>query len=323
MGGAAIKDLVEHPVAVSGRGFEGIRYYPEAHAFFFKHLAQNLRDATRARIFSVSRQVGRPIKGLSEAWDLRVEDAGSSEDNSGHRFRVFVPTLEDAAPELFAQRSLFDDELRGSDTVFDLLGDVIRDVRASRRSSPLFDSHSLREIQRLERAPESGINEARIESTRYAESGIELNPEVGRAAEALLDQTPDPARTRVMGKLDAVFFDGRALALSLADGSRLRGAWASDDIEPLRELWGRDVLIEGRVQFRPDGTALGIEAEAIRIAGPSDSIWSKLPKGKKSLKSWKTQPLSPAERNPLDLIVGQYPGDETDDEFLALLEGMS
>lgn len=317
-----MSNLIEHPVSVSGRGFEGRRYHPESHAYFFKHLAQSLRDATRARVFSISRQIGRPMRGLSEAWDLRVEDAGFSQETEGHRFRVFVPTLEEAAPELFAQPSLFGEELRRTDTVLDLFGDVVRDVRAARRSSPLFDARSLEELRKLEKAPESGLSEARIETRRYSGEGIALDPGVGRAADALLDETPAPERTRVMGKLDAVFFDGRALALSLPDGNRLRGAWSADSMEPLRELWGRDVLVEGKVQFRPDGTALGIEAEAIRLAGMKDAIWARMPKGKRSLKNWKSQPLLPGERNPFELIVGQWPGDETDEEFLALLEGM-
>jgi hypothetical protein len=97
----------------------------------------------------------------------------------------------------------------------------------------------------------------------------------------------------------------------------LRGAWKKDSPEPLRELWGEDVLIEGLVQFKPNGDPLALEAEVITAATERDRFWSKLPKPLAKITKKPSRQSVRAATNPWDLVVGICPGNETDDEFVA------
>jgi hypothetical protein len=73
---------------------------------------------------------------------------------------AFLPS--DAAPKLFEQDVLFEDALKPTDTVFDLLGDVISDVSSERRNSPLFGSAMLKTVANYERARRAGLGEMRF-----------------------------------------------------------------------------------------------------------------------------------------------------------------
>jgi hypothetical protein len=234
-----------------------------------------------------------------------------------------VPTLGEAAPKLFQQQVLFEDGLKESDTVFDLLGDVISDVDQERRDSPLFDATMLQTVSRYERARIAGLTEMRfsLPNREYKESVVDKR--VIDLAKSLQAETPHSQRARIMGRLDALFYENRSFVLELLDGPRLRGAWMKESPEPLRELWGRQVLIEGVIQFKPNGEPLALEAEVIAEATDRDKFWSHFPTAVPKPARKSVNPTIRPVKNPWDLVVGIWPGDEDEDEFAALVERAS
>jgi hypothetical protein len=234
-----------------------------------------------------------------------------------------VPTLGDAAPKLFEQGVLFDDGLKPTDTVFDLLGDVITDVSEGNRSSRLFDSAMLQTVANYDRARKIGLAEMRFALPNRTIDHSFVNKQVIDLAKQLQEETPKAQRVRIMGRLDALFYENQTFVLQLVDGTRLRGAWMKDSPEPLRDLWGRDVLIEGQVQFKPNGDPLALEAEVISLASERDRFWSQLPVPLPKVTKKPTRPALRPTKNPWDLVVGIWPGNESEDEFAALVEGVS
>ena len=282
-----------------------------------------LRDAVRMRVYASSRRIGRPLQSLHEAWGLWLGDVVADRDTGGTTMIARVPTLGDAAPKLFDQGVLFDDGLKPTDTVFDLLGDVISDVSTENRSSRLFDTAMLQTVANYDRARKSGLTSMRFALPNRTINHSVVDKRVIDLAKQLQDETPKAQRVRIMGRLDALFYENQSFVLQLVDGSRLRGAWMKDSPEPLRDLWGRDVLIEGHVQFKPNGDPLALEAELITIASERDQFWSKLPVPLPKVTKKPTRPSVRATKNPWDLVVGIWPGDESEEEFASLVAGVS
>jgi hypothetical protein len=82
-------------------------------------------------------------------------------------------------------------------------------------------------------------------------------------------------------------------------------------------LFGKRVLIFGKAHFRPSGNLLRVDATHFRAATENDSFFAKipLPIGGRTVK-----PLA-AHREKmtrgLNAALGQWPGDESDDEIQA------
>lgn len=311
---------VDHSIVLTGPEFQGTFFRPEAMAQLEKRLPEVLRDAARMRLYASSRKIGRPGLVVEHALDLWFGEVREDEATGGTAVTARVPTLGEAAPKLFDQGVLWEDGLRKEDTVFDLLGDVVVDVREEDRDSSRYDEPMLR---RLNRVLKDGPEAVRFESPRYRHNGpVIVDEAVAEAAERLAASTPPNTRTRVAGKLEAVFFDSRAFRLILANGMPLRGVWAPEDPEPLRQLWGRQVLMEGQVHFKPTGAPLALQAEAIRLAVDQDSLWATVPQPRQPAGDAKPTLLHP-DRHSLAAVWGILVEGVSDEQFFRELEALS
>ena len=312
--------MIEHQIVLTGSGFDGAYFKPEAMSSVERTLPIALRDAMRMRLYASSRRIGRPLQALHNSWDLWLGDIKSDAKSGGTSMIARVPTLGDAAPKLFEQTVLYDDGLNREDTVFDLLADAITDVRSENRNSALFDSTLLKTVSGARR---HGLDTLQIHLPNRKVKISTIDEKVVDSARRLQAEAPNPERIRIMGKLDALFFGDRSFILELQDGSRLRGAWMKDDPEPLQTHWGRDVLIEGVVRYKPNGEALGLEAEVIKLAEERDRFYANVPKASTASVRKPVRPIIRPVSNPWDLVIGIWPGNESDDEFAELLERMS
>jgi hypothetical protein len=108
----------------------------------------------------------------------------------------------------------------------------------------------------------------------------------------------------------------------LESGATLRGIAEGVDPAKLAELWGKKAVISGMAVFRPSGKVLRLEADEISPAGEDFSTWSAEPKpllGSRgpSLR----QPQGP--RSGINAVIGQWPGEEDDDQVASALEELS
>jgi hypothetical protein len=157
-------------------------------------------------------------------------------------------------------------------------------------------------------------------SSRRSSTAERLDPDVASPA-----RTPEDRRVMVAGKLEMIRHSDRRFTLVLPAGEVLRGV-ASErvDISDLAGLFGKHVLVSGTVKFRPSGSVLRVEADHIEPASADDvAVFSSAP-------APLVDDLDPHARSlPLGLgsglaaIVGQWPGDETDEQILAALAELS
>ncbi|MFH1436464.1 MAG: hypothetical protein ABIJ56_12160, partial [Pseudomonadota bacterium] len=95
------------------------------------------------------------------------------------------------------------------------------------------------------------------------------------------------------------------------------------DLEKLKELWGEQVIVSGKVVFRPSGSIHRVEAESIDRTSGNISLWSKLPKPLMKSLNKKSFRAEQGPRSGINAIFGKWPGDESEEDLKAALEESS
>jgi hypothetical protein len=267
-----------------------------------------------------SRSPGPRPNWLRRAADVRFTQVTPGPEDST-LLHFTAPRFGEIAQEIYRQGELFGTLPRESDTAFDVMGDMLFDVAGGRRDSDRFDTRVLRHLESL-REPvfHHGVDEVSLLGGRLPDgSPPTLNANLSEIAVSLYRQTPAPVRARIAGRLDMIRSSDRVFALVLSNGQRVRGIWLGQDVETLRLHFGSEVVINGTVSYRPSGSVLRIDAQALDAASEADRLFSKLP-----------PPAGPA-MHPSDLYVpqtacagmsavfGKWPGDESDEDALRTL----
>lgn len=136
--------------------------------------------------------------------------------------------------------------------------------------------------------------------------------------ELLRDETPCPQAARVTGILDTVSSSRTDLVLRLKDGTCVPGRMEEHDLEVLRPLLGKEVVVSGMAHFRPSGRLLLMDIEAIDTAGTTDRIFQKPPVARK--RRIVVEPVQAQVAEGVSTFFGIWPGVETDTELLAALK---
>jgi len=141
--------------------------------------------------------------------------------------------------------------------------------------------------------------------------------------ELLNDDTPEPRKTIVMGKLDEMKYSKSRFVLLTREGPvNVLVRQQADEMVALKDFFGEDVTIEGEAHFRPGGLLSFIELHTFAAPGKTDTQFSRIP----SALSARQQVLFKIKKgkslNPLASLLGQWPGDETDEEYEQLLKDM-
>ena len=145
-----------------------------------------------------------------------------------------------------------------------------------------------------------------------------------RRVEGLLSTTPPSQRVQIAGHLDTIRHSDRMFVLLLEDGSAVKGVAEGLTPQQLAECFGKVTVIDGLAVFRPSGRLLRVEAERIEAATDAElELWSRAPRPTFGPldDSALTQPQG--TRSGINAIIGQWPGDESEEEFLAAVAEMS
>lgn len=148
-------------------------------------------------------------------------------------------------------------------------------------------------------------------------------PSGGASSDAACSTPPRPQRVRLVGKLARVHTDTRAFDLVLDDGHQIAGKLPADDPSGAAGLIDRRVLVLGTATYGTSGNLLHLDADEIGVASDEGACFSAVP-----------QPVSPSfdlddvlreqrHKRGLSAIIGQWPGDESDEEVAAALRELS
>ncbi len=314
----------EHHIDLTGPACFGRFARPEAVGRVLSCIAPMARESVRMSVLHSSRIAGRPWRELTAAWDIRYGGQTKSPDG-GTRLVFTAPSLIHAAPMLFEQHLLFADGPSADDTAFDLMGDMLGDVGQMKRESARFDADLLSTLLRFGAAVKRGVQSILLGGHRLDHT---MPPPIDRrliaAASELVEETPKPQRVRITGRLDMVRVSDRAFELLLEDGQHVRAVWAQPSVAHLGEYLGRPVVVEGQAVFRPSGSVLRIDAEAIAQTQEVDAFFSRLPEAKLSMRRAMEQSTAPRKgASAFAAIYGQWPGEESEEQLVAALEEIS
>jgi hypothetical protein len=286
-----------------------------------------LRQCVSMAFRGRSKSRGGPPRWLANASDIRLLHV---EPNGTTTTIVFeVPPLGLAAPELFEQ-GVFEGpdwptRPERDDTGFDLLGDLLLDVTRRDENSERFDAGMLDGLKSLRTVVDGAFRELHINSRRYPDT----SPAVATSttidnARLLYDKTPAPRQIRLVGNLDAVRISTGSFALRLDDGHEVKGAVETDQIDGLLELMKsrQRTLVRGEAVFKPSGQLLLVAAEGIESGVGEPGLFSRLPTFAASTSLAQRAHRPQTRKRGLAAIVGQWPGDETDEEIAEALRGL-
>jgi hypothetical protein len=262
-----------------------------------------------------SRARGRVPTTLRAAAEVRF--TGHTGENGATLLHFEVPTFGSVASELFQQRLLWDDGPRPEETAFELFGAALHDVAVRRTESNRFDPGMLRRIRTYQRVLGRGIDQITMPDT-IAERRGQIDAAVVIAASELHAVTPTPRRVRVTGRLDVMGASQGVLKLEVRPGEFATALWdGNEPVETLRDFFNRDVVVEGLGIFRPSGSLLRVDADAIADASSRDDFFRRVPSAAPQRDYHKLARLKGGEKSAYTQLRGWLPGDESDEEFNA------
>lgn len=307
------------PITLQGEAFEGFWIRPEAGEVFVRKTFAALRDATRFQILRTARKAGRPFEFLSRVWDAK--QAPWQQNEKGETVFVFrVPTLETAAPVLFEQKTLFEDDVLNPNwTAFDLLGQVVASVQDQSPKDSTIGYGMLQSLHDYRQALRSGLKSASFPFKSKEKEIAVIDDRLTIKASQAMSATPSPKLVRLVGRLDMLRMSDHLFQLIAEGNTRIRGLWTPDRLT-LKPFLGEDVLVEAVAAYRPNGSIAFLEAKAIRRATDSDAPFRRLPimVSQLRLQDSTTMPL-----NSFAGIKGKWPGDDSDETINALLQEIS
>ena len=135
---------------------------------------------------------------------------------------------------------------------------------------------------------------------------------------------PEPKACIVSGKLDEIKHGAGRFRLSLSNGHKLPGSVHPEVLqgETLRNLWGKDVTVEGMVHFKANGQTRLIDARKLSEKADGDEIFEPLPSVEHP--HARSDPFPEFSRSPKTfdpmILWGAWPGDESLEELMAALD---
>jgi len=312
---------VQHQIQLDSTSGYGRRVPPRATGALLMVIPTVIQRAIRMRFEGRSTAVGRQAVWLESASDVRFIDHYGEETTT----LVFeAPVLGEAAEEIYRQPDMFTPLPRPEDTGFDLLGDILVDVAEGNGESDRFDVPLLNQIGHFQKGLDGDFQRASFWGNRFEEgASVHIDSDVIEIARQLRENTPSPRRLRISGVLDMIRASTLGFALKLADGQEVRGVLQQGNADKLHEHFQREIVVLGKAVYRSSGRLLRIDADEMSPASEADRFYSEIPKPTRKRLDLKEIVREQQHKKGLAAILGEWPGDESDEEVERALEEVS
>ncbi len=229
-------------------------------------------------------------------------------------------SLADTLPDRFRQCELFQ-AVDPEKSALDLFEDGLEDALRGNHDSDLFDEGLVQTFAEFRQVLGEGLDRIEIVNGRT----VPVSAEGLKRVEELRRSTPRPTHVRLAGRLDAIRYSDKMFTLLLEAGVELRGVAAEVDEGSLKSLWGKPALVVGTAHFRPSGALARVDAERVEPASERDlALWQAPPISSATAgQELRGLRLPQGRRSGINALVGQWPGDETEEELVAALEALS
>ncbi|HZU37228.1 MAG TPA: hypothetical protein VFA18_15000 [Gemmataceae bacterium] len=306
-------------IILNSRERFGSRVPSQALGGVLERIPGAVRQSVRMAIEGRSRAHGPRPAWLQAATDIRFL-GHQGDDQTVLRFEV--PTLGEAAPRLYEQQELLPTMPAAENTGFDILADVFRDVASRNADSDRFDRPLLDSLAGFRKVLNGTFTEMVVPTQRTPKQPVVVTSQVAEIARSLYTHTPPPQRIRLVGRLDMVRVSTQSFGLILDDRQEVRGVTVNGDIESVGSLINQRVLVLGKAVYRPSARLLRVDAEEVVKTTEEGSFFSAIPRAVRrpfELRDALRQP----NKGGVTAIIGQWPGDETDEEIRQALRELS
>ena len=313
--------MVTQTITLQSREHYGSRIPSQALGCVLERIPDAVRLSVRMAVEGRSKARGKRPGWLRAAADIRFVGHDGDDSTVLH---FDAPTLGEAAPRLYDQQQLWPTKPDSNDTGFDILADVLRDVASGNADSERFDRPLLDSLADFGKILNGTFTRMMV-SSRATQRGqpVVVTPEVFEIAKGLYTNTPQPQRTRIVGKLDMLRASTQSFGLLLDDGQEVRGVLVDGDLESIRQSLNQRVVVVGRVVYRASGRALRIDAEAVTATADESRFFSSIPKPVRQQFDLRETMREQQHKAGIAAIIGKWPGDETDEEIRRALEELS
>ena len=313
--------LLERTFELRGPEGLGAKPRPELIGPVLGRVHETLLDSVRMGFLHSSHARGRIPLCLRQAADVRfIGHVAGQNDSTILRFEV--PEFGSVAEELFEQGQFWSSGPKPEQTAFDLLAASLRDVRKLAKNSERFDHALLRRFASYRHLLRRGLSSIALPDINDSETES-IDEPLSAAAESLFRETPPAHRVRLCGRLDLLGVSKRVMGLCLEDGAAVTAVWTTEGFVDLANFLDKQVMIEGLAEFRPSGTLLRVDADAIREAGAGDASFSTLPLPELRRNYQKAAATVRPGQKPYASIFGLIPGEESDEEFAVAVAELS
>lgn len=313
-------NYVEQQIVVQTCGHFGQRLPMDFCGDLFRRLAPMVTSSVRMAIEGSSSPVGAPPAWLRRSADVRVLGWEATE-SGGTILHVEAPPLGEAAEDIYRQSALWDTKPAPDDTALNVFARAAREIGTGNPDSSLYDLGLLRRFRYTEQLFGREVEFMEVPETRVANAPFaRLDREVAVRAHQLTDLTPASRQIRVAGRLDMIRHSTRSFEMLLNDGKPVRGVLEdADDIEHFKSLLGKTITVVGKAIYRPSGSVLRIDAQGVEEGTPSSKLFMQIPPPISQRVPTARMRPSDQRGNWLDAFFGSWPGDESDEELLAML----
>jgi hypothetical protein len=278
-----------------------------------------VEGSLRMAIEGASVAHGRPPGWFQRASDIRFTAYDRQGDDT--LIALEIPTIGDAAEELYRQITLWETRPNPEDTGFEMLRHVVNEVAAENNESSFYDRQLLNRFAKMRRVFGSSI-----QAIQLADSGnpTAVNQKLAETAARLGTITPPTRQVRVAGVLDMIRHSTRSFSVRIESGEDINGVMENTESEgTLAGFFGKPVLVLGRAVYRPSGRLLRIDATRLEDGTGAARVFSKVPPPQTVRPSTVNRAkLSEAGKRGVPAFFDTWPGDETDAEFEALVRAV-
>lgn len=302
-------------LVLRGPGMRGARVSGALLGDLLRVVVPAVQRAVRLRLEGRSTAPGSTPAWLEQAAGF---DFVGTEEGSTAVLLESLP-LADVARDRVAQVELFSD-LDPNETCIDLFAASLSDALAGQADSDRYDDGLLATFGDFQRVFRHGVESIELDSR----TSVVVNPPEVVQLDALKRQIAPEQRAIVAGTLDAMRHSDRMFMLTLQDGMSLRCVLdPSVGLDQLRPLWGKAVEVRGIAKFRPSGSVLRIEADAVGSATSNGALWTAAPRPVVATLDPRSLRRSQGPRSGVSAVFGHWPGDESDEAFASAIAELS
>lgn len=139
--------------------------------------------------------------------------------------------------------------------------------------------------------------------------------------ENLYKSIPEPQKVMINGIIDEMKYSKKQLVLMTEKKERIIVQPREEAmIANIAAFFGKQITLSGIAHFKPGGQLSYVQLEYFGEPGKGDRFFSKKPHKMGVQQKVAMQLREGKKANPLDDIIGKWPGDETDEEFEQMLK---